>query len=138
MSPVFANTENTAIRWVYNSIFWKPSIPESLVTGEDFSDGYYINSTECVLVHAGGSQGWVPWKYRMFLKRDELCIKQEDNLFFEFCDVVKKAYGKCAVVVKEKAAGRNEAGEGKETGAQAHVPSVVSNKCHMLSGAWSL
>ncbi|XP_046507457.1 uncharacterized protein C21orf140 homolog [Equus quagga] len=76
-------------------------IPESLVTGEDFNDGYYIQTPTWCIVHAGGSQGWVPWKYRMFL-RDELCVKQEDNLFFEFCDAAKKAYGRCAIVVKER------------------------------------
>lgn len=69
----------------------------------------------------------------MFL-RDELCIKQEDNLFFEFCDVVKKAYGKCAVVVKERGGrARRETKEGKETEAQAHVPSVVNLTSVMLS-----
>ena len=62
----------------------------------------------------------------MFL-RDELCIKQEDNLFFEFCDVVKKAYGKCAIVVKERRRqDETRPKEGKETEAQAHVPSVVN------------
>ncbi|XP_012882938.1 PREDICTED: uncharacterized protein C21orf140 homolog [Dipodomys ordii] len=76
-------------------------IPESLVTGEDFSDGYFMQTPTWCIVHGGGSQGWVPWRYRIFL-RDELCIRQEENIFFEFCEVVKKAYGKCAIVVKGK------------------------------------
>ena len=61
----------------------------------------------------------------MFL-RDELCVRQEDNLFFEFCDVVKKAYGKCAIVVKERRQqDETRPKEGEETEAQAHVPSVA-------------
>ncbi|XP_008072253.1 uncharacterized protein C21orf140 homolog [Carlito syrichta] len=76
-------------------------ISESLVTGEELGGGYFMQTPTWCIVHAGSSQGWVPWKYRMFL-RDELCIKHEDNLFFEFCDVVRKAYGKCAIVVKER------------------------------------
>ncbi|XP_007939455.1 protein FAM243A [Orycteropus afer afer] len=102
------------------------NIPESLVTGEDFGDGYSMQNPIWCIVHAGGSQGWVPWKYRLFL-RDELCIKQEDSLFFEFCDVVKKAYGKCAIVVKEKRQQdeiRPE--EDKESKDQSHAPSVIN------------
>ncbi|XP_037380388.1 uncharacterized protein C21orf140 homolog [Talpa occidentalis] len=82
--------------------FGETDIPESLVTGEDFSDGYFMQTPTWCLVHAGGGQGWVPWKYRLFL-RDELCNKQEDNVFFEFCNVTKRTYGKCAIVVKERA-----------------------------------
>uniref|UniRef100_A0A8C6FT06 Chromosome 21 open reading frame 140 n=1 Tax=Moschus moschiferus TaxID=68415 RepID=A0A8C6FT06_MOSMO len=106
--------------------FGETHIPESLVTGEDFSDGCYVPTPAWCVVHAGGSQGWAPWKYRMFL-RDELCIRQEDHLFLEFCDVVRKAYGKCAVVVKE---GRRQHGtrpeEGRGTEVQADVRSAVS------------
>ncbi|XP_004318130.1 uncharacterized protein C21orf140 homolog [Tursiops truncatus] len=101
-------------------------IPESLVTGEDFSDGYSMPTPTWCIVHAGGSQGWMPWKYRMFL-RDELCIKQEDSLFSEFCDVAKKTYGKCTIVVKD----RRQQDEMKpkediESEAQVHVPSVLN------------
>eukprot|EP00069_Balaena_mysticetus_P009160 bmy_01225T0 len=81
--------------------------------------------TWCI-VHAGGSQGWMPWKYRMFL-RDELCIKQEDSLFSEFCDVAKKTYGKCTIVVKERRRqDEMKPKEDKESEAQAHVPSVIN------------
>ncbi|KAM6161573.1 uncharacterized protein C21orf140 homolog [Erethizon dorsatum] len=106
--------------------FGETDIPESLVTGEDFGNGYFLQTPTWCIVHAGGSQGWVPWKYRMFL-RDELCIKQEDKLFFEFCDVVKKAYGKCAIVVK----GRRQQNETRpkqdgEAEAQSCVPAVIN------------
>ncbi|KAL2805392.1 protein FAM243B [Daubentonia madagascariensis] len=106
--------------------FGETNIPESLVTGEDFSDGYFMQTPNWCIVHAGGSQGWVPWNYRMFL-RDELCNKQEDHLFFEFCDAVRKAYGKCAIVVKERR--RQEElrpKEDREAEAQSYVPKVIN------------
>ncbi|KAM6223457.1 uncharacterized protein C21orf140 homolog [Rhynchocyon petersi] len=106
--------------------FGETNISESLVTGEDTGDGCLMQNPTWCIVHAGGSQGWVPWKYRLFF-RDELCIKQEDSLFFEFCDTVKKAYGKCAIVVKEK---RQQNGvrpkEDKESEDQPHVPSIIN------------
>ncbi|XP_004620388.1 uncharacterized protein C21orf140 homolog [Sorex araneus] len=79
--------------------FGETDIPESLVTGEDFHDGYFMQTPTWCIVHGGGSHGWVPWKYRMFL-RDELSINKKDNLFSEFCDMTRRAYGKCAIVVK--------------------------------------
>ncbi|XP_004387057.1 uncharacterized protein C21orf140 homolog [Trichechus manatus latirostris] len=106
--------------------FGETDIPESLVTGEDFGDRYFIQNPTWCIVHAGGSQGWVPWKYRMFL-RDELCNRQEDSLFFEFCDMVKKAYGKCAIVVKEKRQyGEMRPKEDTESEDQSHAPSVIN------------
>ncbi|XP_053421605.1 uncharacterized protein C21orf140 homolog [Nycticebus coucang] len=105
--------------------FGETNIQENLVTGEDFSDGYFMQNPNWCVVHAGGSQGWVPWKYRMFL-RDELCIRQEDNLFLEFCDVVRKAYGKCAIVVKEKKQQEElRPKEDKEAEAQSYVSTVI-------------
>lgn len=106
--------------------FGETEIPETLVTGEDFSDSYYIHTPSWCILHAGGSQGWVPWKYRMFLRND-LCIKKEDSLFLEFCDVVKRAYGKCAIVVK----GRRQQDEmkpktDKEGEAKAYVPTSIN------------
>ncbi|XP_006743833.1 protein FAM243A [Leptonychotes weddellii] len=101
-------------------------IAESLVTGEDLSDGYFMQTPTWCIVHAGSSQGWVPWKYRMFL-RDELYIKQEDSLFFEFCDITKKAYGKCAIVIKERRQqDRMKPNEDEEPEAQVHAPSVIN------------
>ncbi|XP_036736145.2 uncharacterized protein C21orf140 homolog [Manis pentadactyla] len=101
--------------------FGETNIPESLVTGEDFSNGYFMQTPTWCIVHAGGIQGWVPWEYRMFL-RDELCVKQ-DGLFFEFCDVLKKAYGKCAIVVKER---RLQEMRPKESKVQVQTPSVLN------------
>ncbi|XP_020018278.2 uncharacterized protein C21orf140 homolog [Castor canadensis] len=101
-------------------------IPESLATGADFSNGYFMQTPSWCIVHAGGSQGWVPWKYRMFL-RDELCIKQDSGLFFEFCDVTKKAYGKCAIVVKERRQqDEMKPKEDKEAEAQSPVPASIN------------
>ncbi|XP_027731251.1 protein FAM243A [Vombatus ursinus] len=76
-------------------------IPEHLVTGESLDDENFIHNPTWSVVHAGSSLGWVPWKYRMFL-RDELCNRQEEGLFLEFCSVVKKVYGKCVIVVRDK------------------------------------
>ncbi|XP_017822709.1 uncharacterized protein C21orf140 homolog [Callithrix jacchus] len=106
--------------------FGETSIPESLVTGEDVSDGYYMQTPSWCIVHAGGSQGWVPWRYRMFL-RDELHVKQEVSLFSEFCDVVRKAYGKCIIVVKERRQ-REEwrPKEDREAEGQVYIPAVSS------------
>ncbi|KFO20388.1 protein FAM243A [Fukomys damarensis] len=106
--------------------FGETDIPESLVSGEDFDNGNFLQTPTWCIVHAGGSQGWVPWKYRVFL-RDELCTKQEDKLFFEFCDVVRKTYGKCAIVVK----GRRQENEmrPKEDGeaeVQSYAPAVIN------------
>lgn len=106
--------------------FGETNIPESLVTGEDFSNRYFMQTPTWCIVHAGGIQGWVPWKYRMFL-RDELCIKQEDGLFFEFCDAVKKAYGKCAIVVKERRLQEEmRPKEDRESKVQVQTPSVLN------------
>ncbi|PNJ42171.1 uncharacterized protein C21orf140 homolog [Pongo pygmaeus] len=106
--------------------FGETNIPESLVTGEDISDGYFIQTPTWCIVHAAGSQGWVPWKYRMFL-RDELCIKQEDSLFSEFCDVVRKAYGKCVIVVKERRQQEEQKPkEDREAEGQFYIPTVIS------------
>uniref|UniRef100_A0A8D2DQ82 Chromosome 21 open reading frame 140 n=1 Tax=Sciurus vulgaris TaxID=55149 RepID=A0A8D2DQ82_SCIVU len=101
-------------------------IPESLVTGEDLSNGYSVQTPTWCIVHAGGSQGWLPWKYRMFL-RDELCIKQEDNIFLEFCEVVKKNYGKCAVVVKGRGPQEDRSPpEHREAEVQPSSPAVIN------------
>ncbi|XP_006886801.1 PREDICTED: uncharacterized protein ENSP00000386791 homolog [Elephantulus edwardii] len=106
--------------------FGETSISESLITGVDSGDGYLMQNPTWCIVHAGSSQGWVPWKYRLFL-RDELCIKQEDDLFFDFCDAMKKAYGKCAIVVKEQRQ-QNEARqkEEKEAEDQPCAPSIIN------------
>lgn len=111
----------------FNTVYLgETDIPESLVIGDDFSDGYFMQTPTWYIVHAGGSQGWVPWKYRMFL-RDELSVKREDGLFFEFCHVAKKAYGKCAIVVKDrKRKDEMQPKEDRGSEAWAHVPSAVN------------
>ncbi|XP_060496422.2 uncharacterized protein C21orf140 homolog [Panthera onca] len=115
--------QNDGFKTIY---FGETNIAESLVTGEDFSDGCFMQTPTWCIVHAGGSQGWVPWKYRTFL-RDEVCIKQEDSLFSEFCDVARKAYGKCAIVVKERRQqDKKKPEEDKEPEAQIHAPSVIN------------
>ncbi|XP_048659211.1 uncharacterized protein C21orf140 homolog [Marmota marmota marmota] len=106
--------------------FGETDIPESLVTGEELGNGYFVQTPTWCIVHAGGSQGWVPWKYRTFL-RDELCTKQEDHLFFEFCDVVKKNYGKCAIVVKgRRQQDETRPQEHREAEVQANLPTVIN------------
>ncbi|XP_036286161.1 uncharacterized protein C21orf140 homolog [Pipistrellus kuhlii] len=100
-------------------------IPESLATGEDLGGGLGVPSPSWCVVHAGGSQGWVPWRYRVYL-RDELSVCPEDGFFAEFCEAARKAYGKCAIVVKDVP--RLEApppGDGAPP-AQARAPAVVN------------
>ena len=108
-------------------------ISESLVTGEELSEGHVQPGPAWCIVHAGGSQGWVPWRHRMFLQ-DELCVRRDDGLFLEFCDVLRKAYGKCAIVVKDRRrqdVTRPKEDKGPE--ARAHIPAVIhltSITCH--------
>ncbi|KAM5336000.1 uncharacterized protein C21orf140 homolog [Glossophaga mutica] len=109
-------------------------ISESLVTGEEpCSDARGRPGPAWRVVHAGGGQGWVPWRHRLLL-RDELCAGRDHSLFPEFCDVVRKAYGKCAIVVKER---RRQDGAGpkedKDPEARARAPPVLqltSIACH--------
>ncbi|XP_036983092.2 uncharacterized protein C21orf140 homolog [Artibeus jamaicensis] len=100
-------------------------ISESLVTGEEPGHGHVPPGPTWCIVHAGGGQGWVPWRHRLFL-RDELCVRRDDGLFPEFCEVVRRAYGKCAIVVKERR--RQDATrpkEDREPEAGAGVPAVI-------------
>lgn len=60
----------------------------------------------------------------MFL-RDELCIKQEDSLFFEFCEVAQKTYGKCAIVIKERRQ-QDEMKPKEDKESEAQVSSVIN------------
>lgn len=108
--------------------FGETDIPESLVTGEDFSNGYFMQMPTWCVVHAGGGQGWVPWRYRMFL-RDELYTRHEDSLFFEFCSVTRKAYGKCAVVVKGRTQPQEEEGERLREGYSQEAQGQAQGTC---------
>ncbi|KAM8812537.1 uncharacterized protein C21orf140 homolog [Rhynchonycteris naso] len=111
----------------FNTVYFgETDIPESLVTGEDLRDEYFIQNPTWYIVHAGGSQGWVPWKYRVFL-RDELGVQREESIFPEFCDVVKKAYGRCVIVLKDRRwQEERRTKEDKKSEAQAHVPPVIN------------
>uniref|UniRef100_A0A8C8S162 Uncharacterized protein n=1 Tax=Pelusios castaneus TaxID=367368 RepID=A0A8C8S162_9SAUR len=76
-------------------------ISECLVTGEKILQKDSLNWPTWTLVHAASSQGWVPWRYRLWL-RDELSPLQQEDIFEEFCDFLNKFYGKCVIVVREK------------------------------------
>lgn len=101
-------------------------IPESLATGEDLQTGLRLPSPSWCVVHAGGSRGWVPWRYRVFL-RDELSLRPEDGFFAEFCEAARKTHGKCAIVVKD-ARRPPEAGE-----PQAPAPARAPAPVHLTS-----
>ncbi|KAJ7320552.1 hypothetical protein JRQ81_020063 [Phrynocephalus forsythii] len=85
----------------YNTIFLgETDLSESLITGEKVSHEETLHWPRWTIVHAGNSQGWVPWRYRVFL-RNELPLDQQE-VFQEFCDFLSITYGKCAIVVRER------------------------------------
>ncbi|XP_007667929.1 protein FAM243A [Ornithorhynchus anatinus] len=84
----------------YETVFLgETDLSEALVTGDGAGAG--PRGPTWSVVHGGSHRGWVPWKYRLFL-RDELCREREEGLFDEFCDALTAAYGKCAIVVRER------------------------------------
>lgn len=86
----------------YKTIFLgETDLSESLITGDKFPYEDNLNWPVWTVVHAGNSQGWVPWRYRVYL-RDDLPLGEQDDMFQEFCDFLSITYGKCAIVVKEK------------------------------------
>ncbi|XP_053167834.1 uncharacterized protein C21orf140 homolog [Hemicordylus capensis] len=86
----------------YNTVFLgETDLSESLITGERVPQEDSQSWPVWTLVHAGNSQGWVPWRYRVFL-RDDLPISQQEDVFQEFCEFLSITYGKCAIVVREK------------------------------------
>ncbi|XP_015278925.1 PREDICTED: uncharacterized protein C21orf140 homolog [Gekko japonicus] len=86
----------------YNTIYLgETDILESLITGEKVPQDGNLNWPVWTIVHAASSQGWVPWKYRVFL-RDDLPLNQQEDVFQELCDFLSVTYGKCAIVVREK------------------------------------
>lgn len=86
----------------YNTIFLgETDISESLLIGEKVPQEDNFNWPVWSVVHAGNSQGWVPWRYRIFL-RDDLSLGQQEDVFQEFCDFLSITYGKCAIVVRAK------------------------------------
>ncbi|XP_069059647.1 uncharacterized protein C21orf140 homolog [Pleurodeles waltl] len=80
--------------------FGESNIPESLITGETRPLRENLRYPTWSIVHAGGSQGWVPWRYRLFLT-DELPMSPREDIFHELCASLTESYGKCAIVVKE-------------------------------------
>ncbi|KAJ1113146.1 hypothetical protein NDU88_001401 [Pleurodeles waltl] len=80
--------------------FGESNIPESLITGETLPLRENLRYPTWSIVHAGGSQGWVPWRYRLFLT-DELPMSPREDIFHELCASLTESYGKCAIVVKE-------------------------------------
>ncbi|XP_062983643.1 uncharacterized protein C21orf140 homolog [Elgaria multicarinata webbii] len=86
----------------YNTIFLgETDLSESLITGEKVPHEDRLSWPIWTIVHAGNSQGWVPWRYRVFLRND-VPLGQQEDVFQEFCDFLSISYGKCAIVVREK------------------------------------
>ncbi|XP_034971698.2 uncharacterized protein C21orf140 homolog [Zootoca vivipara] len=86
----------------YNTIFLgETDLSESLITGGKVPHEDDFNWPVWTVVHASNNQGWVPWRYRVFL-RDDLPLDKPEDVFQELCDFLSITYGKCAIVVKEK------------------------------------
>ncbi|XP_075030654.1 uncharacterized protein C21orf140 homolog [Calonectris borealis] len=86
----------------FNTIFLgETDIPESLITGEEIAKEASPRWPVWTLVHAGSSQGWVPWKYKLLLRGD-LPIHQQNGIFQELCDSLTTSYGKCVIVTMDK------------------------------------
>ncbi|XP_069493443.1 uncharacterized protein C21orf140 homolog [Ambystoma mexicanum] len=81
--------------------FGETNIPESLITGEKLHQREILKYPTWSVVHAGGSQGWVPWKYRLFL-RDELQMHPQEDIFHELCASLSENYGKCVIVMRDR------------------------------------
>ncbi|XP_075449410.1 uncharacterized protein C21orf140 homolog [Ascaphus truei] len=85
----------------YTVYFGETSITESLITGVKCYPPELKELPTWKVVHAGSSQGWVPWKYRLVLQ-NELPMGQQEDIFQDLCLSVKLLYGNCVIVVKEK------------------------------------
>ncbi|XP_051878278.1 uncharacterized protein C21orf140 homolog [Pristis pectinata] len=100
------NFQNDGLYTVY---LGETLISENLITG-DVSDSIAKAKSSLdglTLIHAGGVRGWVPWQYRAFFQSQELwtCPKAtggSDQTFEELCQVLRKSYGKCTVVIRSK------------------------------------
>ncbi|XP_044297457.1 protein FAM243A [Varanus komodoensis] len=118
----------------YNTIFLgETDISESLITGEKVPCEDSLSWPIWSIVHAGNSQGWVPWRYRVFL-RDDLPLDQQEDVFQEFCDFLSITYGKCAIVVKERKLSRAKMQESSQqleiTEPQSiSLPSLLTINC---------
>ncbi|XP_065596828.1 uncharacterized protein C21orf140 homolog [Cyrtonyx montezumae] len=86
----------------FNTVFvGETDIPESLITGERIAEDASLRWPVWTLVHAGSSQGWVPWNYKLLL-RNELPTQKQNGVFQELCDSLMKSYGKCVIVTTDK------------------------------------
>uniref|UniRef100_A0A8D0EFB6 Chromosome 21 open reading frame 140 n=1 Tax=Salvator merianae TaxID=96440 RepID=A0A8D0EFB6_SALMN len=118
----------------YNTIFFgETDLSESLITGEKLPYEDVLNWPLWTIIHAGNSQGWIPWRYRVFL-RDDLPLDKEENVFQELCDFLSITYGKCAIVVREKRQPRREIEESTqeakiEDPLSSPAPYLLSIKC---------
>ena len=77
----------------FNTIFLgETDITESLITGEKITEEASLHWPVWTLVHAGSSQGWVPWKYKLLL-RNELPTQKQNGVFQALCDSLTMSYG---------------------------------------------
>lgn len=112
----------------FNTIFLgETDITESLITGEKITEEASLHWPVWTLVHAGSSQGWVPWKYKLLL-RNELPTQKQNGVFQELCDSLTMSYGKCIIVTRDKrqlkGAGAKNSKE-QETRLLPSVPPVI-------------
>ncbi|XP_042315245.1 protein FAM243A [Sceloporus undulatus] len=118
----------------YTTIYLgETDLSESLITGEKVPYENTLNWPIWTVVHAGHSQGWVPWKYRVFL-RDDLSSGQQEGVFQELCDFLALTYGKCAIVVRERRQSRVKTEESSEEveicePRSPSLPCLLSIKC---------
>lgn len=118
----------------YTTIFLgETDLSESLITGEKVPHEESQSWPIWTLVHAGNSEGWVPWRYRVFLK-DDLPISHQEDIFQEFCDFLSITYGKCTIVAREKSLPRvkNEHSSQEQERSEPQSPSLLylsSIKC---------
>ncbi|XP_063202007.1 uncharacterized protein C21orf140 homolog [Chroicocephalus ridibundus] len=116
----------------FNTVFLgETDIPESLITGEKVAEEASLRWPVWTLVHAGSSQGWVPWRYKLLLRGD-LPTHQQNGIFQELCDSLTTSYGKCVIVTRDKRQPRHmgakdgkELETGTETGTLTPVPPVI-------------
>uniref|UniRef100_UPI00398EC67D uncharacterized protein C21orf140 homolog n=1 Tax=Pristiophorus japonicus TaxID=55135 RepID=UPI00398EC67D len=94
---------------LYTVYLGETHISENLITG-DISYGVANPKSQSgglTLIHAGGLRGWVPWQYRVFFQSQELWTSPKttganEEAFKELCQVLRKSYGKCTVVIRPK------------------------------------
>ncbi|XP_074014647.1 uncharacterized protein C21orf140 homolog [Numenius arquata] len=112
----------------FNTVFLgETDIPESLITGEKIAEEASLRWPVWTLVHAGSSQGWVPWRYKLLLRGD-LPTHQQNGIFEELCDSLTASYGKCVIVIRDKRQrihiGAKD-GKETETGTLTPVPPAI-------------